>query len=356
MYTFEQHSRAQQQLGIAVVCSILVHIGLFWGLNSIPARHPIEPLGEVIEVSFEGPVQRSLRPSSQIVSESERTEVRKLDIDTPNRAEKDSVVEKEQVRRGDDPQAGPSVSPVRSAQQQPSDPQANANSKSEGEQTNTKSPAPKRAVKADPSKSLPLKELKLDSATLLEKFVIPQAQKNEEQVEQANSRTAGYQAFSRPLGSGAAFLGRRGVTDYLPSLPDGDITTLNAKADQFAVFVRRVASSVFGQLRSAGWEQISGRELNSLSDFSEVRASLSLKGELLSVQVVSSSGSQRFDLVLNESVKRGARDPNPPAAAVASDGTIRFIFRARSWAQMSSSSRSGAPVERRWLLLATGLE
>ena len=41
--------------------------------------------------------------------------------------------------------------------------------------------------------------------------------------------------------------------------------------------------------------------------------------------------------------------------AQAGDGTIHFIFKARSWTQLGANPRSGAPTEYRWLLLATGL-
>ena len=54
------------------------------------------------------------------------------------------------------------------------------------------------------------------------------------------------------MGTGAKFFGNSGSTDYLPNLPDGDITLLNTKADHFAVFVRRVAARVFAALRSSG--------------------------------------------------------------------------------------------------------
>ena len=165
-----------------------------------------------------------------------------------------------------------------------------------------------------------------------------------------------YQAFSRPPGSGAAFLGNAGINDHLPNLPDGDITLLNAKANIYASFVRRVAVQVFTQLRSQGWEKLSQQQIQQLSDFTTIEAVLSRQGKLLSVRILSSSGSTHFDSVVNLSVSAGVRDPNPPPGAEAQDGAIHFIFKARSWSQMGFNRRSGASLEQRWLLLATGLE
>ena len=200
-----------------------------------------------------------------------------------------------------------------------------------------------------------ISSLKLDQNTLLKEFgktKPTKLPKDQEQITDLNS----YRAFSRPFGSGARFLGVTGSSDYLPHLPDGDITLLNTKASRFAVFVRRVATQVFGQLRSSGWANLSFQDIRSIRSFSTVRAVLSPKGKLLKIIVEGTSGNRSFDEVVAEAAQTGAQDPHPPEEAVASDGNIHFIFKARSWTQVLSNSRTGAPSERRWLLLATGLE
>ena len=151
-------------------------------------------------------------------------------------------------------------------------------------------------------------------------------------------------------------MGNAGISDHLPNLPDGDITMLNAKANTYASFVRRVAVQVFTQLRSQGWEKLSRQQIQELNDFTTIEAVLSRQGSILGVKVHSSSGSTFFDSVVQLSVKAGAQDPNPPPGAEAGDGLIHFIFKARSWSQMGVNPRSGIPSEHRWLLLATGLE
>jgi hypothetical protein len=159
--------------------------------------------------------------------------------------------------------------------------------------------------------------------------------------------------FSRPPGSGAAIIGMRGNPDYLPNLPDGDLTLLNEKADQYAVFVIRVATQVFGQLRSSGWEQLQYGDIANISDYNTIEAILSPRGELLRVLIHAGSGSARFDRIVEASVTRGARDPNPPPGAAAPDGNVHFIFKAKSWSEVGHQGRM---YERRWLTLATGLE
>jgi hypothetical protein len=206
-----------------------------------------------------------------------------------------------------------------------------------------------------------LKSLKLDETTLSERFgrSAAQAKQGNEQANQPqteNTSPSSYAAFSRPPGSGAAFLGDAGINDHLPNLPDGDITLLNAKANQYAGFVRRVAVQVFAQLRAQGWERLSAIEIARLSDFTTIEAVLSPEGRFMRIRLLASSGSSAFDTVVNLSVSSGASDPNPPAGARASDGLIHFIFKARSWSQVGAGRRTGAPVEHRWLLLATGLE
>ncbi len=205
-------------------------------------------------------------------------------------------------------------------------------------------------------KDLNLKDFKLDDATLAMKF--GNVAKNAPPATKASKSTSDlsdYEAFSRPPGSGATFVGSGGVSDHLPSLPDGDITLLNAKANTYAGFVRRVAVQVFAQLRSQGWEKLSMGEVQRINDFTTIEAILSPEGRFVTMRMIEGSGSPQFDAVVKQSVPAGMKDQNPPAGARASDGMIHFIFKARSWAAIGAG-RGGMPSEHRWILLATGLE
>lgn len=145
-----------------------------------------------------------------------------------------------------------------------------------------------------------------------------------------------------------------GVQDYLPSVSDGEITMLNAKADKFATFVRRVAEQVFAQIKGGGFLGLSIAELQKIKKAVRFRAVLSPKGELLRVESIFTSGVSSFDTVVRRAVEKGALDPNPPSAAAGTDGNFYFLFEseAKGWIEESSRGRN----ERRWLILSTGLE
>ena len=142
-----------------------------------------------------------------------------------------------------------------------------------------------------------------------------------------------------------------GQSDFLPSIPDGEITFLNAKANAYAIFVRRVALQVFGALRKHSWSSLGRRDIASASSTTTIRATLSAKGKLLGIEQLSSSGSKGFDAVVKRASQEGAWDHNPPAGAKAGDGKIYFIFKSRSWTRAGAGSHR----ERRWILLSTGL-
>ena len=263
--------------------------------------------------------------------------------ETNKLSDKNFIVEKEQIKRGIDPNAGPIVSGK------------NKPAASQGQQTKQKKEASKQANKTSEEKvkkvDKQIKTLSLDANTLFKKYTKTEQEAHRNKQE---NQLSGYRAFSRPQGSGAAFMGQAGVSDFIPNLPDGDITLLNAKADKFAVFVRRVATRVFGALRTVGWEQVRALDIKTIREYSTVRAVLDSKGKLIDIRLEGNSGSHRFDKVLMQAANKGAQDPNPPPDAVASDGNYHFIFKSKSWVTIYPGRR-GAPVERRWLLLATGL-
>lgn len=352
---FEEYER------IGLVISVLLHlILLFFMLSS---RAPHTPIVDPIEVTIEPSLPTS--PKKQIVSPSSQPSTTPP-LDTSRLSEHDSKTETEQIRRGET--GGAPGQPVQS-QPAPQKPQEKSPQSQQVPETKKSAPQTQKneakSVKhpAEPPaptnsrRELNLRDLKLDDATLALKF--GSTGRNPAEQKPTNSQQQNlseYQAFSRPPGSGAAFLGNGGISDHLPNLPDGDITLLNAKANTYAGFVRRVAVQVFTQLRSQGWEKLSQQQINRMTDFTTIEAILSPQGKFIKAQLVESSGSEPFDAVVNLSVTNGSSDPNPPEGARAKDGNIHFIFRARSWSQIGVNRRSGAPTEQRWLLLATGLE
>jgi outer membrane biosynthesis protein TonB len=342
---------------IGLGISLLLHVIVFWIVFNTKPLPP--PLPTTINVTIEP--ASTLTPKRQIVSPSLPS------IKPPENTDKisdvDSRTDVEKIRR-DDPGGAPGkpaqqAQPKQSQEQQkpsvakPEPPQKQAPKTTEKQNEKV----PQKTSEPQPKRDLHLSDLKLDSATLTSKFGNnPQNPSKPKSSSASTSDLSQYQAFSRPPGSGAAFVGTGGINDHLPNLPDGDITLLNAKANQYAGFVRRVAVQVFTQLRTQGWERISAQQLHQLGDFTTIEAVLTAEGKFIRATIIGRSGSDAFDGVVNTSVTQGASDPNPPEGARAKDGLIHFIFRARSWSQMGFNRRSGAPTENRWLLLATGLE
>ena len=352
------HQRHQR---IGIIVSLLLHCILLSVL--ISSKAPIPPPLTTIEVTIEPPLTKSNRAPPQIVSPTQQPQSTPLD-NTNRLSDTDSRAEVEKIKRGDGggiPGESKSVNSPQNITQTKEDPRQKASTPAKvtprTSETKITKPESTKSKQAPTPKDLNLKDLTLDQDTLALKFGGERKPQNQNrEANPAEQTLSDYQAFSRPPGSGAAFVGTAGINDHLPNLPDGDITLLNAKANIYASFVRRVAVQVFTQLRSQGWERLSAYEIRQLEGFATIEAVLSPDGKFIRARLIESSGSIPFDGVLNQSVNNGARDPNPPPGALAKDGLIHFIFKARSWSQMGVSRRSGAPLEQRWLLLATGLE
>jgi hypothetical protein len=261
-------------------------------------------------------------------------------------AEESHLTIKEQVARGD-PLGGHATKDSQPSKQQPPTVTAQQPIK-KSQHTAQKKPLEKINKEKSPNLTIPLSEL----GNIQWKDGAPQTENENSPTKSLQVGSTKPAPFSRPAGSGASMFGS---ADLLPNLPDGDMTFLNTKASQFAVFVRRVALSVFGEIKQLGWEQLSSHEIQAIKDSIEVHAVLSKTGALESVFIVTPSGSKRFDSTISQSVHNGARDSNPPAEAARPDGKFEFIFRAKSWS-MVANSRHGGFFERRWLQLETGLE
>lgn len=351
-----------QRLGFVI--SLLLHLVILGVALLSPRATP--PIPSVVTVTIEPPtmIKRRADHEPQIVSQPSDISPNPPPLQALKLAEKDSSTEREQIKRGTEGGRPAERAPENRQTSREKDAPHNTAIRPEPPSRQPKKPQPQPEHATDAahaptgSQVLPLiKDLKLDDATLQQRFGSTTAQNKEKRTADSKQpNTSQYAAFSRPPGSGAAFLGNGGISDHLPNLPDGDITLLNAKANTYAGFVRRVAVQVFGQLRAQGWEKLSMREIQAMTDETTIEAVLSPEGNFLRATILGRSGSTPFDSVVKLSVSQGARDPNPPPGARADDGLIHFIFKARSWSQIGADRRTGAAVEHRWLLLATGLE
>jgi hypothetical protein len=121
--------------------------------------------------------------------------------------------------------------------------------------------------------------------------------------------------------------GRRGAPDYLPNVRDGNVTMLNAKADRFAPFVRRVGLRVFQGFSMDFKHEISSGAVRDGKDNVQVEAVMSRDGKRMDVYLRQHNGDLAVDrLLLGNLSDHIFFDENPPAEAVAADGCIHFVF------------------------------
>ncbi len=329
------------RLILTVLLSAVAH---YIAISAINLPPPPKPPSE-ISLSFMEPPPKLRLPETKIVSAPDPSNKVESNEQATLKSEFSSIVAKETIKRGDNGgipgEQSPKSPPPQKIEPKPEPPSA----------SNQNAIAENATSKKLQTKPIQKKPLRLQDENLLAKFAAKPKEQKRSLNESAQPIT---KEFSRAPGSGAAFFGVEGVPDYLPELPDGDLTLLNTKAFQYAVFVQRVATRVFGEMRQAGWELLRAADIRAISEPSTVEAVIDKSGNIVSIELKTSSGSSRFDGVLREAVRKGVSDRNPPQSAAQADGNIHFIFQSRSWVRPIITSH-GAPSEQRWLLLGTGL-
>ncbi|MDD2941846.1 MAG: hypothetical protein PHC51_02655 [bacterium] len=252
---------------------------------------------------------------------------------TPNKkraflSERDNSVAKETVHRGEQLEQRNSAQQTSStaaiAQQPHQSPAKKMNAeKTAGEKQSTLPPIPHQA------KSL----------------FLP----TEQALKMANSPAQPVPSSNRGAGSSSAK--PYGSSDYLPNVTQGEITLLNTKAYKFSIFVRRVATRVFSDLKVRTSRPANPQSLLHSTPVL-IQAELSAAGKLITVKLLNSSGSARFDELLEQSVNQGAWDNNPPATALSPSGRYIFLFQA----SITFAPGAGGRLQPIQLLLETGLE
>ncbi len=326
---------------IALIFSILLHLFVILSVSEteLKANTKISTLNlDLIQ---------EVRQKARIVPESEIKQSEKIP-ETKNRASKNTVVEKEQVKRGFDELAKVRVKTKKKVK-------ARTKIKTKIKNLPTKNLSPNLNPSLSPGLNpdpglTPSLNTKQDPKT--QKPDLTGFTKFRSNSPSNNSGTSASKA-AQNLSSYKPFKYiPQGSSTYLPGVSEGEVTLLNAKAEQYAVFVRRVALQVFSSLRSKNWASVTYQQARSGRRFSVIHARMDKTGKLVSINAVESSGSTSFDRVVSSSVKTGLWDKNPALSASLDDGNIHFIFKAKTWAEKAGDP----PRERRWLLLSTGLK
>lgn len=348
-------------LKLSIVLSILLHV--LMGMVLLSQR--TSPLPEFKVIQVELIPANSPRLKGKTIVPDTPSNKPELNVDTENYASKDRSVTKEMVKRGLSEQQQQQQRPLTAESPKSAPPAPKALSSQNPSRQPVKKSPQKQVSKpqaktsktgahhADIRPKLDLGDLSFDTTTFSRERI--------KKTESTSSRTTQEEEFppsstpfSRSAGSGARFVdSSTGISNYLPDLPDGDLTMLNAKAHKYAVFIQRVALRVFAALRRTGWTTLPMESINAIQRESVVLVSMSKEGKILKIETSQVSGSAPFDKSL-ELAAESASDPNPPASAADPSGTITLEFHAQTWSRVEPGARSGLR-ERRWLYLGTGL-
>jgi len=265
-------------------------------------------------------------PKTQIVSPSDNTE-------TPDKAhllsDHDSRAVEETIKRGEPaPPAKPPTSKPDNAKQAAIDkPATKARGDAQGSERATalaKADTQSRAPTAKTAPAVGLSDLFVPPSELAsDPSVAKGASGDSDKTAEGGKRDLA--SLSRP--DLWADPGPRGSPDYLPGVRQGDITMLNAKADRFAPFVRRVGLRVFQSFSMEFKQEIYAGTVPPGRDNVEIEAVMTRDGKRVDVFLRQHSGNLSSDrTLLGTMTDQIFFDENPPAEAVAADGRIHFIF------------------------------
>ena len=355
---FRQHNNPQQSLKEPILYSLAFHMLFFLSasyLHLVPAQESVTQKEVPIRV-------RLVKPPISLKPEEPQPKIERKQIvspptvlhpvepkDTNKVSDVSSSTEKETIKRGETSKAVPNSPPPSKLKPHPKvmipEPhriQKNTPpSKQEG----------KRAQK--PDKQDPLAKshrMFLENSTLMENYGASVTGDNDIANKGEGRKKQNIGAIKMDK-SYAPFMRDTGSLDLLPQVEEGSLTLLNAKAERYAVFVRRIALNVFGHLRALNWQTVSRGGAAAASQFVQIKAVLNSEGKLKSATITDSSGSYTFDQAALEAVNLGAWDRNIPDQVKDDQGNTHFIFESRIWSRPSPTVRG----EERWILLSTGL-
>jgi TonB family protein len=120
-----------------------------------------------------------------------------------------------------------------------------------------------------------------------------------------------------------------GSVDHLEDVENGDETSLSAKRWVYASFFNRLKRQV-AQVwdPNSVWRRVdpTGTRYGSKTRITEVRVSLSPRGEITKILVIAPSGSNELDEEAVRAFRVAAPFPNPPEGLLQKDNLITFAF------------------------------
>jgi hypothetical protein len=374
-----QRMTDQARLSWAILVSILLHALVLMSvaiLRNVRLTLPATPPPIEVDLTQLPPLQARppapaqsepappapppvLMPERQIVSPPDAGK-EEPPAETRFLSDRDNVVEQESVRRGNGAAAPAEVAAPEDEPPQVAEPEEKpAQAAVEPKPPKVEAPASRRAP---PPIAAPRQQRQTEIASLPKlDQLLPQP------GEFARARPTPPSARSQAAANRNLLPGRRqvfavspGVSDFLPTIREGDITLLNTKAERFAPFVRRVAARVFQHLeiqlkRAArrGGNSSAGRE------YATVEAIMSKQGELVRARLVERETNTQ--LAVYKELLTAARpevffDANPPSGAEAADGNIHFILLVDLQVQVGSDPQTGRASTGYYGMAGVGLD
>jgi hypothetical protein len=343
-----------RRLSVPVAASSTVEVDL--SQLALPARKPAArpapppPQAAPQPAPEAQPPPPVVLPQRQIVSPSDQGE-QKPPEETRLLSDRDNTVPQEMIRRG-----------------QPAPGKLEAEAKAEKAEKKEAAPPVEKAVvrrQAAPAKPAQAAPQQMASLPKLDQLLPPVGDiitqgfsKPEEPRPQEQVASAPHQR-NLFAGSGGAFSARPGISDFLPTIREGDVTLLNTKAELFAPFVRRVATRVFQHLEIRLKQAARGRPGGSGREYAEVEAVMSKKGQLISARVLqkeSNTNIAAYRELLSATEPDVFFDANPPPGAEANDGNIHFILLVDLHVQSAVDQRTGAPATGYYGIAGVGLD
>lgn len=308
----EKAERNSRRLLLTFLLSLLLHI-IFIMMPFSPLSYKFHPSSDTsIELELMSPKIKETAP--QVKKEQVKQQIKE-------KFERKQIVAPSQTQREEEPEKSKFLSERSSKTERESvafgDPvplQGKKNPAHEtktGSETHAKRPQQKDILELSPS------------GEIISKFL----NKSEKGTDQGKGLSLDKKEPSPEEIIARAKTERPGTRDYLPGIPKGEITLLNAKSFKYASFVRRVAYRVFDNfISSLKRRNLLDEHISSVRSYVWIEAIMDKKGNFKDARIINPSGSGLWDQLLLKASKEEVWDSNPPPGAETADGNIHFLI------------------------------
>lgn len=282
----------QQTAATFIVLSLLIHMGVWIGVNLVPKSTPYKPPEKPIEITILPKQELDDHKRRQVVEQSEKPLNDEVPEDTKYLSQYNQRVVKETKAQN----TGKFTNAAKPGQQ------------SAGQQQKPQQQKPQQKVtKSERSGTMPLLK------DLTPQFMAtPKPILEEQEVKQAGEESQ--------------------TSDHLKDVQADIQTLLNTREFKYATYYHRIRDQIRQYWEPSIREKVKkifaqGRTLASTQDrITRVMVILDKNGALVRVKILGQSGVQDFDDAATEAFKAAEPFPNPPDGMIEQDGTIKILW------------------------------